>query len=159
NPIAHIDPVGTILLPVLLVISHSPVIFGWAKPVPINVRKFAKPKEGILLTALAGPFANIVVAALFAVFIKLRILPFAGLNYFFAHVVLINVVLAIFNLIPVPPLDGSSILIGILPDNLARSYAKLQPYGFLILLGLLYFGVIGRVIWPIVSFLTKFLIG
>ena len=159
NPLRHVDPVGTVLVPLLLLIARSPVIFGWAKPVPINIRNFAKPKEGLLLTGIAGPLANLLLAVAAGALLKMRIIPFAGIHYFLFYLVLINIVLAVFNLIPIPPLDGSNIVIGLLPNSLARSYARLQPYGFIILCILIYFGVLGKVVWPLVGFLTKFLIG
>ncbi|MFH1995418.1 MAG: site-2 protease family protein [Candidatus Omnitrophota bacterium] len=159
NPAAHIDPVGTVILPLLLILSGSPIVFGWAKPVPINVRNFAKPKEGLFLTGLAGPLANIVTAALFAALIKTRIVTSPALYVFLMYAVSINIVLAVFNLIPLPPLDGFNIAIGILPDRAARSYAGIRPYGPIILLALFFTGIFRKIFWPIIGALIKFLIG
>jgi len=141
NPIPHIDPVGTILLPILLMVSGSPILFGWAKPVPINPLNFSNIRKGELFVSAAGIASNFglaVVAAL--IYHLLNGLPqtFPGLVGSLLHyTVIINLVLGVFNLFPIPPLDGSKILLSQLPYNLARSYQKIEPYGFLILLILL----------------------
>lgn len=160
NPLAHLDPVGTVILPLFLIISRSPVIFGWAKPVPINIMNFRRPKEGLLLTGLAGPAANLLLAIIFALILKSNMFSVnPAMQHFLLMGVLINLILGIFNLIPIPPLDGSNILIGLLPTGLARIYARIQPYGFIILIALLYLGLLDKVIWPIVGLLTALLIG
>lgn len=151
NPLRHIDPFGTILLPIILLISRAPVIFGWAKPVPINYWGLKNPKQGILLIGLAGPLTNILMAVILSFAIKFNL----GLPLFIVSIIkqgiLVNIVLAVFNLLPIPPLDGSRILMGILPQAIARQYAALERYGFVILFILLYLRLLDYVIWPIVD--------
>jgi len=137
NPIPHIDLFGTILLPALLLISGSPILFGWAKPVPINPLNFSNIKKGEFAVSAAGILANFGLAILSAILYHLLVTfpqtPFIVLSilHFSAS---INLVLAVFNLFPIPPLDGSKILLSQLPYNLAKEYQKLERYGFLILL-------------------------
>lgn len=141
NPIPHIDLFGTILLPALLIFTGSPILFGWAKPVPVNPLNFSSLRKGELFVAAAGILANFVLAAIAAViFHILNALPQtfpALLGSLLRFMVLINLVLGIFNLFPIPPLDGSKVLMSQLPYNLAKSYQKIEPYGILILLILL----------------------
>ena len=138
NPIPHIDLFGTILLPALLIITGSPILFGWAKPVPVNPLNFRNLRKGELMVAAAGILANFSLAIIAAlIFHLLNALPQtfpALLGSLLRFTVLINLVLGIFNLFPIPPLDGSKILLSQLPLNLARSYQRLEPYGILILL-------------------------
>lgn len=145
NPLAHLDVLGTIFFVLFF--------FGWARPVPVNPRNFANPRQGMLQVALAGPLANVTVA--FAVGLLLKTQgPSASLwGALTAMVVEINVVLAVFNLIPIPPLDGSRILEGLLAPEQAVAYGRIQPYGTIILLVLLYTGVIGQVVTPAVRWL------
>lgn len=157
NPLAHIDPFGTILLPVLLIISRSPVIFGWAKPVPINYWGLRNPKKDILWVGLAGPLANIILAAGLSLFLKMGIAVSTFITHLILQGILINLVLAVFNLIPIPPLDGSRILISILPVNLTKQYAAIERYGFIILFILFYFRFFDYIIWPIVNILLAIL--
>lgn len=159
NPVAHVDPVGTVLLPALLVATHSPVIFGWAKPVPVNPRNFRDPRKGLFLTSLAGPGANFLLAVLFAALFKVGIFPVhsAGGSFLF-YGVIISLILGIFNLVPVPPLDGANIVAAVLPLRFARKFMQIEKYGFLILIALLYFGLFDRVIIPIVEKLTVILL-
>ncbi len=160
NPLAHADPVGTILLPAMLIIMRSPVIFGWARPVPVNPRNFSDPRKGMLLTSLAGPAANLALAIAFASAFKLGLFRPGSIPWvFLLYGVIISLVLGVFNMIPIPPLDGSNILASILPPDLARRYMRLQPYGFLILIALLYLGLFERVILPLVRTLTRVLVG
>lgn len=139
NPLPHIDPIGTVLLPLLLVISGAPFLFGWAKPVPVNPLNFRNIKAGEIAVSLAGIGANLFLALIGAVAIHLMTavwinpLIFHLLNY----MVTINLVLAFFNLIPIPPLDGSRVLIALSPYELARKIAGIERYGFLILFGLM----------------------
>lgn len=157
NPLAHIDPFGTILLPTLLVISRSPVIFGWAKPVPINYWGLRNPKKDIFWVGFAGPLANIILAVALSLLLKTGLVGAAFITHLLLQGILINLVLAVFNLIPIPPLDGSRILISILPANLTKQYAAIERYGFIILFILLYFRFFDYIIWPIVNLLLAIL--
>ncbi|EKD91243.1 MAG: hypothetical protein ACD_30C00037G0015 [uncultured bacterium] len=145
NPIPHIDPIGTILLPILLFISGSPILFGWAKPVPVNPLNFKNIRMGEFWVSAAGILANLALAVtaavLYHIFSAVNPIPF--LLILLNFMVNINLLLAVFNLIPIPPLDGSKILESQLPYNLARSYQKIEPYGFLLLL-MLWFIPVGR---------------
>ena len=156
NPMAHIDPIGTIFLPMILLVTHSPVVFGWAKPVPVDFRSLNNPKKDMVWVGLAGPTANIIMAVLLSFVLKFFTLT--GSPLFMAilsSAILINLVLAVFNILPIPPLDGSRVAMGLLPPDLAMQYAKLEPYGFIIIFGLLYLGMVGRVIWPLVMYLAQ----
>ena len=158
NPLAHIDPIGTIFLPLMLLVTHAPIIFGWAKPVPVDFRSLQNPKKDMIWVGLAGPTANIIFAVLLSLILKFFTLTGSHLFVMLlSSGILINLVLAVFNTLPIPPLDGSRVLMGLLPRDLAIQYAKLEPYGFMIVFGLLFFGVIGNVIWPIVMFLARLL--
>lgn len=141
NPIPHIDLFGTILLPALLIITGSPILFGWAKPVPVNPLNFSNLRKGELLVAAAGIIANFSLAIFAAlIYHLLNALPQEFpviIGSLLRFTVLINLVLGVFNLLPIPPLDGSKILLSQLPYNLARSYQRIEPYGFFILLILL----------------------
>lgn len=135
NPIAHIDPIGTILIPTLLIFSGSRLLFGWAKPVPVNPFNFRDLKKGELTTAAAGVAANFVLAVFAALILKISggmADPISRESLSFA--VNINLVLAVFNLLPIPPLDGSKIVMTLLPAKLAASYASLEKYGLIILM-------------------------
>jgi len=158
NPLAHIDPVWTFLFPLFLFMSTGGrFIFGAAKPVPVNYWALRNPKRDIILVGMAGPLANFLLA--FILSIAARVLAGSGFAaLIIERLILINVVLGVFNLIPIPPLDGSRILTGLLPAGLAQSYAALEPYGFIILIALLWFRVIDYVVWPMVA-LTLSLIG
>ncbi|MFA5389370.1 MAG: site-2 protease family protein [Candidatus Omnitrophota bacterium] len=158
NPLAHVDPIGTILLPLILIATHSPVLFGWAKPVPVDFFNLRDPKRGMVLVGLAGPAANIIFAVALALLLKI---PLLAVNYFAASIIIAgimaNLVLAVFNLLPIPPLDGSRVVSGLLPYNLSVEYAKIEPYGFIIIFALLWLGFISSVIWPVVMFLAGLL--
>ena len=157
NPLAHIDPVGSVLLPLILVLTQSSVLFGWAKPVPFNPGYFRDAKKGMMIVGAAGPVANLALAAIAAV--ALRLFPFGGvIAFFLINVCIINVILAVFNLIPIPPLDGSRIVIGLLPPGLVQSYLKLERYGFLIIFGLLWLGALDYLIWPLAGGLLRLLL-
>lgn len=156
NPLAHIDPLGTILLPIFLVISNSPIIFGWAKPVPVNFQGLHNPKKDMAWVGLAGPGANILLAIIISILIKTRInfLPMEILHQF----MIINLVLATFNLMPIPPLDGSRVALGLMPAKLAYKYVQLERFGFIIVVIMLYLRLFELIVWPIVAILYKLLI-
>jgi Zn-dependent protease len=167
NPIAHIDPFGTILLPAMLIIMGSPP-FGYAKPVPVNPYNLRDPKRDNMLISAAGPLSNLAVA--FVAFIGFKMLssinpeflarnanlvtPLFQILY---YTVLLNVILAIFNMIPIPPLDGSGILMGFLSDEANQKYDRIRPYGFFILVLLIFTGIIGRIIGFVVAIVNFFL--
>jgi Zn-dependent protease len=142
NPLRHIDPFGTIILPALLLLARSPFLFGYAKPVPVNFRALRNPRFGMVLVAAAGPAMNIglaIVAALsfhLVVYLPSTVVQWAAQNL--KNALIINVILAVFNLFPLPPLDGGRIAVGLLPNILARQLARLEPYGMMILIGLLF---------------------
>ena len=175
NPITHVDPVGTILLPLSLAIAHLPV-FGWAKPVPVVASRLRNPRVHMMLVALAGPGMNFALALLGTIAIAILV-PFwagsvpTGASRFLAenliNFVTINIFLAIFNLLPIPPFDGGHVVQGLLPRPLAAQYAKIGRYGFLLLIFLLVIlpmiapnaNVVGRLIGPPVWGLIDFLLG
>jgi Zn-dependent protease len=141
NPLKHIDPFGTLLLPAFLLLSHSPFLFGYAKPVPVNFRRLNNPRLDMVWVALAGPATNIVLAlAAAAGFHLLGFAPVESAQWIFDNLknaLVINVVLAVFNMMPIPPLDGGRVAVGLLPNALAIPLSQLEPYGLLILIGFL----------------------
>ncbi|MEW6573881.1 MAG: site-2 protease family protein [Bacillota bacterium] len=145
NPIAHVDPIGSVLVPALLVITGSTFIFGWAKPVPINPNNFRDRRQGMILVSLAGPVGNLLVATAAAVLFRLLGSETSPAVSVLMWMVYINVFLAFFNLIPVPPLDGSKVLAGLLPGR-QEWLIYLEQYGMIILLLLIFTGLISRLV-------------
>jgi Zn-dependent protease len=164
NPIKHIDPVGTLLIPGILLLAHSPFLFGWAKPVPITAQNFAKPRIGMAWVAAAGPGANLLMAILWMGISWLAVslspqFPFiAPLYYMGEFGVAANVVLGVLNLFPLPPLDGSRVLAGLLPPEGARLLYRLEPYGLFIVAALMATGVLSALLGPIIDWLINLLL-
>lgn len=155
NPLKHIDPIGTVALPLMLFITTGGrFVFGAAKPVPVNFAALRNPRRDMVLVGLAGPLANFIFAAvLVAVW---RFLPSSEfLGFRFENFIFVNVFLGAFNLVPIPPLDGSRVVMGLLPFPAARAYAAIEPYGFIIILLLLPLGVLDLVVWPFVELLLR----
>lgn len=165
NPIAHIDVFGTILFPLLLIITKAPILFGWAKPVPVNPYNLREPRRHHLYVSMAGIIANLCLAFIFTLLYGMYINVFRpesmqnAMLLMFNFGIQINVILAVFNVMPIPPLDGSWILYHLLPDSLAETYKKIFPYGFIILILLLLSNAIHFIIIPICSFILKILTG
>jgi len=141
NPLKHIDPFGTVMLPGILLLSHAPFLFGYAKPVPVNFRNLSHPRIDMVWVALAGPVTNILLALAAALaFHGLGLVPANGAQWVadnLQNALIINVILAVFNMLPIPPLDGGRVAVGLLPNVLAAPLARLEPYGLLILIGVL----------------------
>jgi Zn-dependent protease len=161
NPLKHIDPVGTILVPLVILLTSKllgggAILFGWAKPVPVNFARLRRPKQDMLWVAAAGPGINLVMAVFWALMIQLGHALGSGfasapLMLMGAAGVFINVILMALNLIPLPPLDGGRIAVSLLPVKQAMQFARLEPYGLFILLGLLFTGILGIILWPLIS--------
>ena len=151
NPVKHIDPIGTILVPAALLIMPVGFIFGWAKPVPINFNALHSPKSDMIWVALAGPGANLIMAiGWLLVFFLATSMNIPILQRMADAGILINILLAVFNLLPIPPLDGSRVISALLPNPLANKYNQLEQYGLFILIGLMYFGGFSYIVLPIV---------
>ncbi len=161
NPLKHIDPVGTILVPLAILLASKllgggMILFGWAKPVPVNFGNLRRPKQDMLWVAAAGPGVNFAMAVFWALMIQLghalgNDFVSAPLMLMGAAGVFINVILMALNLLPLPPLDGGRIAVSLLPVKQAIQYSRLEPYGLFILLGLLFTGILGFILWPLIS--------
>jgi Zn-dependent protease len=173
NPIAHVDPIGTLALPLFLLVVQSPFLFGYAKPVPVNFGNLRRPRRDMMLVAAAGPLTNLLLAAASAavlhLLLGLRIDSEGALHDVAITVltpvammarngVIINVVLAVFNLLPIPPLDGGRVLVGLLPRAQAIAFSRLEPFGMLIVFVLLATETIGKVIGPVISVFLRALL-
>ncbi|MDO8845845.1 MAG: site-2 protease family protein [Methylicorpusculum sp.] len=151
NPIKHIDWLGTVIIPGILLLTFTGFIFGWAKPVPVDARNFKNPKQNMAIVALAGPVSNILMATGWALLARLGVMlnmDFVSLPLIYTGIagITINLVLALLNLLPIPPLDGSRILTGLLPNRWAWYYNSLERFGFIILIVLMYTGVLQLVL-------------
>jgi len=161
NPLRHIDLVGTIIVPLVILLisklSGGAILFGWAKPVPVNFSNLRRPKQDMLWVAAAGPLSNFVMALGWACAFKLGMAltpgnpALAWLVFVGACGILVNVILMVLNLLPLPPLDGGRIAVSLLPHRLSLRFAKIEPYGFVILIVLLLTNVLGYILWPMVT--------
>jgi len=164
NPLAHIDWFGTVLFPLILMTLPNAPVIGWAKPVPVDVRNLRDPRRDFALIALAGPVSNLILAAVAAgifSFVRPPVGIMAAMSPMATAVlmaVLINVLLAVFNMIPIPPLDGGNVLLGVAPLPLARAISWLRPYGFLILYALMFLGFLNKLLQPIDTWLLGWLL-
>ena len=164
NPLAHIDWIGTVLFPLIAMLSGAPLI-GWAKPVPVDFRYLKSPRRDFAIVAAAGPVSNLLLATGLAMVRSLveATHPSPGTTMelvaaFLLQAVVLNVLLAVFNMIPVPPLDGGNVAIGLLPHNLAQVFARMRPYGFLILYALMFTGILWEITRPVQSLILTWLL-
>ena len=158
NPVRHIDPIGTIVLPLALLMLSGFVI-GWAKPVPVDMRYFKKPLLDMAVVALAGPASNFLMACAWAMVLFVGKLMYEPGDAFALYImkvgdagILINLILMVLNLLPVPPLDGGRVLAGVLPPRLAAPFMRIEPYGMFVVIFLLVTGILGKILWPMVLF-------
>lgn len=156
NPFPHIDPIGTIFFPLFLLVMGSKFILAWARPVPVNPTYFRHPRWGSITTSAAGPLSNLLLAALFAYLLRFG-LGGPGLVLMCYYGCIINIYLALFNLIPIPPLDGSHLVAAFLPYRAARLYSYLEPVGFILILILFSTGIMGMILSPLFQLIVSFL--
>ncbi|QMU61487.1 MAG: site-2 protease family protein [Gammaproteobacteria bacterium] len=167
NPLKHIDPVGTILVPIVLIVVTG-YAFGWAKPVPVNFNQLRNPKKDMVWVAAAGPFANVLMTMLWSIILVTAISSAGSENKYAEFFVLmsmagifINLVLMVLNLLPIPPLDGGRVLSGLVPNNISALLSKIEPYGLFILLGLMFMGLLNKLVFTpsilILFFIMSFL--
>jgi Zn-dependent protease len=159
NPIAHIDLFGSIILPIILIVTGSPVLLGWAKPVPINPYYFRNLKRGVMITGAAGPLTNFALALAAGLLFQVVAPLSEVLGWFLAYFCATNIALGVFNLIPIPPLDGSRVLYGVLPRGMDDQYMSIEPYGIFIVFGLLWLGALDNIIYPISMGILRLLLG
>ena len=157
NPIAHIDPIGTILFPLVAYYSGLPLI-GWAKPVPVNLNNLKAPRRDFAIVAVAGPVSNLLIATACAALLWVLTGGGDGGPILLLRAIILNVFLAVFNLIPVPPLDGGNVLAGIVPEAGARLIDALRPWGFLLLYVMMFMGVLDKFVRPIAGAILNFLL-
>lgn len=161
NPLKHIDPIGTVLVPLLFLLLPGGMLFGWAKPVPVNFGALRHPKRDMLWVAAAGPGSNFLMALLWALAFKLAPgMPEAAavpLSLMAQAGIMINVVLMVLNLLPLPPLDGGRIAVSLLPHPYAWKFAQLERWGFVILMVLLFTGILGKILWPFIDLVVGLL--
>lgn len=163
NPIRHIDLFGTIIVPTILWFLGG-FIFGWAKPVPVDWRNLRNPRRDMAMVAFAGPFTNLIMASLFAILLKFFSQTSDAQSFMSVFLItlcyygiIINVILFTLNMLPIPPLDGSRIVSACLPKDMSRQYNRLEPFGFFILLGLIFTGVLGHIMMPLINGLLAFI--
>jgi Zn-dependent protease len=161
NPLKHVDPVGTILIPGMLLLLQTGFIFGYAKPVPVTWQNLRNPKRDMALVAVAGPASNLLMAIIWALLIRVGLLlgdQGLALIYMGIAGISINTILMVLNLLPLPPLDGGRVLTGLLPGPLAYRLSRIEPYGFFILIALLVTGLLGLILWPLISIVMTLLV-
>ncbi len=175
NPISHIDPMGTVIIPLLLLVINSPFLFGYAKPVPVNYFRLKNPKRDMMLVAAAGPVTNFMIAVFAAILIRTTFVLYPAVDLgsqtglphslittgvtILLYTYILSVVLGIFNLTPVPPLDGGRIVMGLLPDKAAESYSRVEPFGIFIVIGLLFLTPLNYVFFIAIKFFSYILLG
>lgn len=165
NPLKHVDPVGTILVPLIFLLLPGNFLFGWAKPVPVSARNLPHPRRDMALVAAAGPLANLAMAFAWALLLKAALLQdsgeglWLGLKLMAGAGIVVNLVLMALNLLPVPPLDGARVAAGLLPTSWALQFDRVEPYGLVILLALMFTGLLGPLIYPLMGFTQALLFG